>query len=225
MGYRGKTAEQARARELRAEAWTLNEIAAELGVSKSSVSLWVRDVPFTPKPRVNLPKARNRPPNALQRRKQDEIDRLRVEGLERIGRLSERDLLIAGTALYAGEGSKRDGMVSFVNTNPAMVRLFCEWLRSTFVIDESRLRVRLYLHEGLDLEAAGGPLERRNRHSPGAVPHAVSRHPGPLDPHRKARVRLRDRLVRLLSDAPWDHGTGRCLARFRPCNRPVMRYP
>jgi transcriptional regulator with XRE-family HTH domain len=44
MGYRGKVAEQERARELRAEAWALVEIANELGVSKSSVSLWVRDV-------------------------------------------------------------------------------------------------------------------------------------------------------------------------------------
>ena len=46
MGYRGKLAEQERARVLRAWAWTLNEIAAELGVSKSSVSLWVRGVVF-----------------------------------------------------------------------------------------------------------------------------------------------------------------------------------
>jgi hypothetical protein len=35
-----------------------------------------------------------------------------------------------------------------------MVRLFCGWLRHFFEIDESRLRIRLYLHEGLDLEAA-----------------------------------------------------------------------
>lgn len=46
MGNRGKIAEQERARELRAQAWTLNEIVAELGVSKSSVSLWVRGVAF-----------------------------------------------------------------------------------------------------------------------------------------------------------------------------------
>ena len=39
MGYRGKVRQQERARELRAQAWTLLEIANELGVSKSSVSL------------------------------------------------------------------------------------------------------------------------------------------------------------------------------------------
>ena len=35
-----------------------------------------------------------------------------------------------------------------------MMRFFCAWLRRFFVIDESRLRVRVYLHEGLDLDAA-----------------------------------------------------------------------
>ena len=48
MGYRGKVAEQTKARELRACGMTLADIAADLAVSKSSVSLWVRDVEFTP---------------------------------------------------------------------------------------------------------------------------------------------------------------------------------
>src|SRR4029079_18171407 len=35
-----------------------------------------------------------------------------------------------------------------------MIRFFCAWLRRFFVIDEGRLRVRVYLHEGLDLDRA-----------------------------------------------------------------------
>lgn len=77
-----------------------------------------------------------------------------AEGRDRIGRLNERDLLIAGTALYAGEGAKTDGVVKFANTNPAMITLFLRWLRTVFDVDESRLRLRLYLHEGLDLAEA-----------------------------------------------------------------------
>lgn len=153
MGYRGKLREQAVARELRAQAWTLQEIADELGVAKSSVSLWVRDVDFTPRPR-NGRVAQRRAPNKLQRRKQAEIEALRAEGRSRVGRLSDRDLLIAGIALYAGEGSKTDGCVGFANTSPPMVRLFCRWLRTFFDVDETRLRGRLYLHQGLNLNAS-----------------------------------------------------------------------
>ena len=127
------------------------EIALELGVSKGSVSLWTRDVPFDPKPR-RLPGKRG--PNSLERAKAAEIAAMALEGRARIGRLDDRDLLIAGTALYAGEGAKTDGRVKLANSDPRMIRLHCDWLRRFFDIDERRLRVHLYLHDGLDLEAA-----------------------------------------------------------------------
>jgi hypothetical protein len=152
MGYRGKLAEQQQARQLRRAGLPLAEIATRLGVAKSSVSLWVRDVPFDPLP--HPPRGRRRDPNTLQRRRQAEIDRLLEEGRARIGRLTDREFLVAGVALYAGEGSKRDGSVLFANSDPRMVTFFCSWLRHFFQIDESRLRVRLYLHQGLDLTAA-----------------------------------------------------------------------
>lgn len=150
MGYRGKVKEQEAARALRAEGHTLADIAAKLGVSKSSVSLWVRDVPFTPSPRRNGPHRRRHPQHEAKLR---QIEELNEVGRTRIGTLSEEAFFVAGVALYAGEGSKTDGSVRFPNSDPEMVRLFCAWLRRFFTVDESRLRCRVYLHEGLDLEA------------------------------------------------------------------------
>jgi hypothetical protein len=160
VGYRGKLAEREQARELRAQAWTINEIVAEFHVSKSSVSVWVRDVEFDEATRAvraganRRRGAQRRGPNRPQRRKQADVERLLAEGIERIGDLSDRDLLIAGTALYAGEGSKGDGAVKFANSDPRMILLFCTWLRRFFDVDETRLRVHLYLHQGLDLDGA-----------------------------------------------------------------------
>lgn len=155
MGYRGKLSEREAARALRAQGCTLHEIATRLGVSKSSASLWTRDVVFTPQLPFEATAARRRGPNALQRRKEDEIAALREEGRRRIGVLSDRELLMAGIALYAGEGAKTDrNGVRFVNSDARLVSFFCVWLRRFFDVDESRMRVRLYLHEGLDYEAA-----------------------------------------------------------------------
>lgn len=120
MGYGGKIDEQRRARALRAQSWTLADIAAELGVAKSSVSTWVRDVDFEPSPRRN---ARRRRPNKLQRAKAEEIERLRVEGIERVGKLTEREFLMAGLGLYAGDGAKSGNEVKFANSNPDLIRL------------------------------------------------------------------------------------------------------
>jgi transcriptional regulator with XRE-family HTH domain len=150
VGYRGKLFEQQRARELRLQGLTLADIAAALGVSKSSVSLWVRDIPIEIRRRT----AAARRPNSLQRARWAEIEECDGLGLDRLGQLSEDAFLAAGVALYAGEGAKRDGKISFANTDPGMMRLFCAWLRRFFDVDETRLRVRVYLHEGLDLDAA-----------------------------------------------------------------------
>jgi hypothetical protein len=186
MGYRGKVKEQEQARALRAEGHTLAEIAAQLGVAKSSVSLWVRDVPFTPSPRRHGPHRRPHPAHGAKLRQIEELNR---QGIERIGLLDEQAFLAAGAALYAGEGSK--GELSFANSDPEMVRFFCSWLRRFFEVNEKRLRVRVYLHQGLDLDAvedfwsvltdvprsqfrkayraAPDPSIRRNKHEFGCV--------------------------------------------------------
>ena len=124
-------------------------------MSKSSVSLWVRDVAF--QPRLDLDpqrRARRRAPNALQRRKAAEIGELQIAGRAAVGTLSEREFLMAGIALYVGEGAKTGGAVRMANSDPHVLAFFCRWLRYFFDIDERRLRVGLYLHVGLDLDAA-----------------------------------------------------------------------
>lgn len=152
MGNRGHVDKQVRARALRALAWTLDEIAAELGCAKSSASKWTQGVAFTPRPR-NRGEGVTKP-HPLHLRKLAEIEECRRWAADLLGTMDDRDLLLAGIGLYAGDGSKTGLDVRFANSNPDLVRLHCRWLRRFFEIDEHRLRVSLYLHEGLDLDAA-----------------------------------------------------------------------
>ena len=111
-----------------------------------------------------------------------EIEACNELSRERLGVLSDQAFLVAGTALYAGEGAKGDGCVKFANTDPAMVAMFCAWLRCYFDIDEARLRVQVYLHEGLDLDAAEEYWSRITR-----IPRAQFRKPyrAVADPTRR----------------------------------------
>lgn len=152
MGNRGHVEKQERARELRAQAWTLAAIAAELDCAKSSASLWTRGVDFTPKPRSRGHSSQR--PHPLHLQKLAEIEECRLWAAEQIGDMSDRDLLMAGIGLYAGDGAKTGNEVRFANSNARLVALHCTWLRRFFEPDESRLRVSLYLHRGLDLDAA-----------------------------------------------------------------------
>jgi hypothetical protein len=154
MGYRGKLDEQVRARHLRGRGWTLQEIADELGVAKSSVSVWTRDVVV---PESGAPPARRRvtgDDHPARRRRLAELREICVAASGTIRSLSEREHLVAGLGLYAGDGGKTEKEVRFTNSNTELIVFFCAWLRRFFVIDEPRLRVRIYLHEGLNLERA-----------------------------------------------------------------------
>ena len=80
--------------------------------------------------------------------------------------MSERELLILGVALYAGEGGKTDGEVRFANSDPRMIcRVRRRGCADFFDVDEARLRMRLYLHDDLDLDAADQVLVRSSRRS------------------------------------------------------------
>lgn len=58
-------------------------------------------------------------------------------------------------ALYAGEGAKADGRgIVFANSDTRLIVIFLHWLRSAFSVDERKMRMRLYLHAGLDVDRA-----------------------------------------------------------------------
>ena len=127
MGYRGKLREQEQARELRAQNLTLQDIADRLGVAKSSVSPGSETSP-SPRPSAATALSATEPP---PRQKMAQIAELNQAGPDRIGTMSDDAFFAAGVALYAGEGSKRDGVVMFANSDPAMIPFFCRWFRSS----------------------------------------------------------------------------------------------
>ena len=102
---------RASARELRSQGMDYEEIAAALGVAKSSVSLWVRDLP-TPA-RLSYAECRTRSAEGAARywaaeRPAREATRTaaREAAAAEIGELTDREILIAGAIAYWCEGSK-----------------------------------------------------------------------------------------------------------------------
>ena len=148
---------------MRASGSTYDEIAAELGVSKGSVSLWVRDMPR--RGRISYEEFRKRNAEgvakywAAQRplreaRQQAERDAAAAE----IGSMNEREVLIAGAIAYWCEGSKskpyrRQDRVVFVNSDPGLVRFFLRFLAVTGTTAD-QLICRVHIHESADVMGA-----------------------------------------------------------------------
>ncbi|MER8015503.1 hypothetical protein ACIQ7S_22735 [Streptomyces griseoluteus] len=148
------------ARELRLRGWTYNEIQAELGCSKSSVSLWVRDLP-RPEPTCGPEEQRVRMNAGLARLRsaQDEARAATKQAAaDAIGVLTKRELFIAGVALYWAEGAKdkphrRSEVLHFINSDPNVITLFLRWL-DLLEVPRSRLTLRVSIHETADIGRA-----------------------------------------------------------------------
>ncbi|MFI6657753.1 hypothetical protein ACIBL8_19795 [Streptomyces sp. NPDC050523] len=151
---------RAKARELRLQGWTYDRIEAELGCSRSSVSLWVRDLP-KPEPRYTPEEHRELMQAGLLRLRNaqdEERGRVKDAAVEEVGDLSDRDLFMAGVALYWAEGQKskpyqRREVVTFVNSDPDVIQVFLAWLDLLSVARE-RLAFRVMIHESADVAGA-----------------------------------------------------------------------
>ncbi|MFE3828916.1 hypothetical protein [Streptomyces sp. NPDC059092] len=148
------------ARELRLKGLTYDQIQIELGCSKSSISLWVRDLP-----KPDRRDAKEQAKLAARKRWDHELairDEARQEtkaaATREIGTLSDRELLFAGVALYWAEGTKdkpyaRRESVIFVNSDAGVIQLYLAWLKLIGVGSE-RLSYRVMIHESADVQEA-----------------------------------------------------------------------
>jgi len=126
------------------------EIARALGVSKSSVSVWVRDIELTPAQLAAL-HARNPAYNgqylgAATRVSQGRERRAahQAAGRKRV-RNSDHDFVHA-CLLYWGEGAKSRHSLSFSNADADMVRVWMRLLRTALGAAEERIRLACYLY-------------------------------------------------------------------------------
>jgi predicted transcriptional regulator len=160
---KAKDGQRAAARELRHRGLDYQRIAAELGVSKSSVSLWVRDLPRPA--RLSYEECRRRQAEGVRKywaaeRSVREAAReaARAAAAAQIGALSDREVRIAGAIAYWCEGAKskpyrRDDHVIFMNSDPALIAFFLRFLAIAGVTRD-RLVFRVSIHESADIAAA-----------------------------------------------------------------------
>jgi transposase len=189
---RAKDDLHARARELREQGLDYEEIAGALGVSKSSVSLWVRDMPRPE--RLSYEECCKR--SAEGSRVYWEAERpvrearreaVRVAAAGQIGVLSKREVIIAGAVAYWCEGAKnkpyrRQDRVVFINSDPGLVKFFLRFLDEAGVAP-AQLRFRVQIHETADIAGA----ERFWRGVTGAEPARF--HRATLKRHNPRTVR------------------------------------
>jgi len=162
MGYSGKLNLKLKARELRKKGVSVKQIQKKLKVSRSSVSLWVRDVKLTKKQLEKL--YLNKRTGALRgciiaamnkiRTREKLTKALLKEGIREVGKISERDKFMVGIAMYFAEGEKADKNVGFSNSDPRAIKFMADWFRRFCSVPEGKFRCSLYLYNNLSEKKA-----------------------------------------------------------------------
>lgn len=148
-------AKHKKALKLRLQGKSYSQIKKELKVSKSTLSLWLRDYPLSREKLVRL-QGRNekriesfRKTMRLKREKRQKDVYLQEKA--KWLPLTKRELYLLGLFLYWGEGLKADSaMVSFSNSNPRVLKFAIYWLIKILKIPRRKIRVRLHLYKDMD---------------------------------------------------------------------------
>lgn len=154
------------ARQLRKEQGLSNkEIAKQLNVSRSSVSLWVRDIQLTVaqtaklnqnNPTINTTLyrdkiAKTKSENAKQKRFSYQLDGRQQAT---IAIKTNNNLHYAGCMLYWAEGAKDKNTCAFSNSDVNMVRLFLTFLYQCYCVKPTKIRIYIncYTDNGLTVD-------------------------------------------------------------------------
>lgn len=151
-----KLKEKEKAIKLRLEGKSYTEIKEIITVSKSTLSCWLKDMPLSESRmkelRADNPRRIERYRETMRQKREKKLRGALDLAKRDIGKLSNRDLFIAGLSLYWAEGTKNYGAITaFSNTDPAMVRFFLEWLYSLKVPKE-KIRIRLHLYADMNIK-------------------------------------------------------------------------
>lgn len=156
-----KLVEKQKALLLRQEGMSIKEISRVVGVSKASVSVWVRNISLSRKQIGDL-KRKGFTSELIERRRRgrlesEQIKRNAIMNLAQkdIRSISQRDLRLIGLCLYWGAGGKTNqGSARISNSDPAVIKVMMRFFREISMVKEEKFRGHIHIHSHLESERA-----------------------------------------------------------------------
>ena len=147
-----KLKEKTKAIHLRKLGKSYSEIGKKISVSKSTLSLWLRDIDLTD---IQLKRLKGRQKSGLSGGKANHEKRIQKtkkiieESRKEAKNLLKKPLFLLGLMLYWAEGDKSEERerVKFSNSDPLMIKLMIKWFRDICKIPEKKLKIALHIRD------------------------------------------------------------------------------
>lgn len=150
--------EKEKAIALRKKGHSYREIMGQVPVAKSSLSLWLKDLPLTKSEKQvlkkrkdkNISQGRIRAASELRKRRLDRelVWYGEVEALFKMHK--DNPLFHAGIVMYWAEGAKTDSRWMIINTDVEVIELMKFWVEKFLSIDKDYINYRLFIHRSYD---------------------------------------------------------------------------
>ena len=146
-----KLEEKLRAIKLRKRGKSYKEIREQVFVSKSTLSVWLRDIKLTPEQEQRLyvelrRKSAYKGAKANQEKRIRRTKQIISEAKKESKLLVQNPLFLSGLMLYWAEGAKRGEQINFSNSDPRMIKFMMLWFRKICKVREEKFRVALHIH-------------------------------------------------------------------------------
>ncbi|MCX6752038.1 MAG: hypothetical protein NTZ87_00845 [Candidatus Nomurabacteria bacterium] len=154
-----KLIEREKARALRKKGYSINQIVKEARLTKSSVSVWVRDIVLTKGQKKGLSE-RGRSVESIERRRTNRLfnenKKRRVvidEAKKDFTNISLEQLKLIGIILYLGEGRKAGrGVACLSNSDPMVIKIMMRFFREICKVPEEKFRGHIHTFTHADVE-------------------------------------------------------------------------
>ncbi len=142
--------------ELRLQGKTYSEIKNDLGISKSTLSGWLHNLPLTENQleRVmdKIPKRIERFRNTMAKRRLAREQVAYNEARKIWLPLTKREKLLAGVFLYWGEGTKvSSSYLCISNCDPRVIKFSLDWMIHSLGIQIKDIHILLHLYSDMDI--------------------------------------------------------------------------
>lgn len=143
--------------KLRKQGNSYSQIKRILGVSKSTLSIWLREYPLSEK---RLRELRDWNETRIERfrqtmrhKKEKRLQSIYSKQSKRWLPLSKRELYLAGLFLYWGEGRKGlENQISITNTDPKVIKFALHWMTKLLNIPKRKITVYLHLYRDMNIK-------------------------------------------------------------------------